>query len=315
MRRYTVAEINSIATLVNTNLRNPRGRISLEQSITELENSLTPGHDQRIHRQLTILRYYLQELFLKISQEYSQPDNNYAKLLNDLFKFDDGACVVSFNYDTLFDECLGINLGDINSYVRGKIKLIKLHGSCDWLFIGDPVEPSNYSGDAVQYYCDKPHLWRNLFSIPGDRTIIPVTPMRDGRINYKVSIDGKGSGYCVPALASPSLGKSYICPSTHIEELSGSLDKVDRILIIGWRGEDDSLINKISSQVRRSAKIFIVVASDEDKRRLVVKFGQKESNKFAFDQYVGGFSKFIDSESYAEFMNQNKTYIHIPSTR
>lgn len=272
--------------------------------IGEMNSALRAGKDFEEHllelsgkgpnrkRQIIAFQYYLRNLFQMISAGYGgQTGNNYEILIGQLKESFDEACFVTFNYDTLLEQSLfpGENNSDIQQYVSGAYKLIKIHGSCDWSYSTPDDVSHEISGDIYQ------HLIKN----PESAELISA---------HKVITKGN-AGQELPAIAIPIAGKdesTFVCPSNHAEQLTEAVSKTDRILLVGWAARDPAFIRILKENISRPVDLFIVCTHLTN---VIDAIQQKfDDIEFITVKEIQGdaltFSKFMNSPGCDEFMRR-----------
>lgn len=91
---------------------------------------------EKSYPQIIALRFYLAELFSRVSANFYRHTNNHSHLLDQIDKRIGKAVFVNFNYDTLLEKNIKhINKSKkIESYVSGEMKVIKIHGAHNWRY-------------------------------------------------------------------------------------------------------------------------------------------------------------------------------------
>jgi len=271
--QYPEAEdlISKIANIVNTKKK------SLEESLALINNSI----------QLEAFKFYLKDFFQKISKSCYN-FNNYKALKDEIVN---KACIINFNYDNLFENCLGSkNWRDIDDYINGDIKIIKVHGSCDWSYIKQRdinYERINKITNSFDFFKKEPQLFHNHQKIYLD--------------NYIAQNSNLTNYFKFPAIAVPTGSiKKYICPSQHVDILNQALEETDRILIIGWKAGDEYIVDLIKSKATHPINLCVVSGNKNDIDSVFSKFAD---NKYLLQRVAKciGFSEFIES-------NQCKTF-------
>lgn len=156
----------------------------------------------------------------------------------------DEACFVTFNYDSLLEQSLfPEGISHIGTYTSDQYKLVKVHGSCDWLYSTPrDVEWRTIDRGAYEYLINKPDSAETI------RTHKMI------RLETQRSTD-------YPAIAIPIAGKDkseFVCPAEHTDQLLEALSKTDRILIVGWAAGDPALIQLIEEHVHRPVRMYVV---------------------------------------------------------
>lgn len=251
IRRFP--EVKALAVSVISDVK---AGISLEDSLLQIKNRVPQNPERGI--QLVMFEFYLQELFLKISDFGGgfggQTASNYQGLIQEIRDGPKKAIVVNFNYDTLFESDLNPSMTSTEDYVRGEIKVIKIHGSCNWVYL--LRKDSHHS--EYDFVRETPSILAKL------RQNTNVFPHHISR--------GDGTYFRLPALAIPLPGKSdFICPPHHRKILEQELSKIDSILIIGWSANDTYLTNLIR-KTTQPIKMEVVSGEKETMDRIFRKF-------------------------------------------
>lgn len=298
MLTYIVKNPTQETRLISAYLRSQISeKKSLETCLGEFRDRAKTYKDGQ--KQLNSFQFYLAELFARISVEYRMPLNNYETLRVRIEQYlfdakENNACIASFNYDTLLEGALEIDR-HLPSYIKNPIKLIKLHGSCDWRFIlGKSVyirgDSYRYLMEDDPYHFAKQEVEKHILS---ERTT-----------SYELKRE-TDTVYLSPAIALPLPGKrdtEYVCPPEHFEELKKALAETDRILIIGWSATDSHFIKTIRENIRRVINVMVVAGSQE--KSLSVQEKLKDIKELKFEVVPFGFSDFLRSELCDRFFTQ-----------
>ena len=106
-----------------------------------------------------------------------------------------------------------------------------------------------------------------------------------------------------PAIAIPIEIKSdYECPDYHLEALLAFLPKVDRILIIGWRGAEKHFLQTVAANLQQDVQGFVVSGSSNEATETIERI--KEAGiKGEYKAFGEGFSNFIVSRAAEPLLN------------
>jgi hypothetical protein len=224
----------------------------------ELERIRDLGKDQEhLPRQLLAIRYYLRDLIEETVRRWNEakPDKmtNFTRLLTRLEPWrqqrppEQGApqrvAIVTFNYDTLFDDALTnllprFHLTHIDHYTSDRrYQLFKLHGSVNWWREVRGAILGNQAWTDGMGRLSPPYDWApTLFDAPG--------PFRE---SGDFHVGGGSFPPCVPCLALPTATKGvddFACPMAHVTDLMQLLPQVTDVLIIGWKGVEGHFLEE-----------------------------------------------------------------------
>lgn len=228
------------------------------KTLIENENNQNPSRLS----QIISLPYYLADLFKNISKSFYRPDNNFSSLLQEIYGFyGKNACVVNFNYDLIFEKTIReIDVTkNTDEYIRSGIKVIKIHGACNWIYPGLVAEER--FGHAQKYFSQYAKDWINYFSNNNDIRV-------EDSPNWSYTKNNNAESHFVymPALALPVNKNTHVCPESHIQVLKSVLPIINKILIIGWRAQDPRLIELLAEGLPTVNKIpTCIITKDEDK--------------------------------------------------
>lgn len=275
------------------------GEEDLEAYLTKVqfEHALT---NKNRYRQLISLRYYLCDLFTSITENYFRPKNYFRKIITNIDDKGGNACFVNFNYDLLFETNIpSIRHSDnIDSYIENKIKVIKIHGACNWYYEISSIQgetPNTVVYDLFLQYAE--NFVKYADESRPDKKII-VRPANT-QWNYTDIIDYKKC-YYLPALAIPVTSKAnFVCPNSHIKELEKIITNIDRVLIIGWRGNDNYLIKLLTDKITKNIPVTIVSmnSSTEVMKKLQI------NPSLTLNPLAISFTDFIKNKELDKFLN------------
>jgi hypothetical protein len=221
------------------------GSVSLEERLEQLDSQ--GGADQERQRQLLSIRYYLRDLIRRCEDSWMELTNgvsNYATLLDDI-RVGAESVLVTFNYDTLIERALsdlGIQIGFMSNYVDSAFPLIKLHGSTNWVQWAE-VEGGR-RGDL-----------RATDLILRADSLRPKGPSQ--MMGTPPAVNTTDRLYDIPALAIPVVTKSqFVCPPAHLDRLREFLPKVEKILVIGWRGSEKHFLKLLREGLRNPVRVL-----------------------------------------------------------
>ena len=234
-----------------------------------------------------------------MSDKYFHPASNYRVLIKRIEDESGGkACFVNFNYDLLLERHIPkINEARVvDEYMAGPTKVVKIHGSCNWFH--DPIKVMTFSGmnDVGSYVYYVSQAEKFFENVP------PLHAEVENKLRQFSASPGDGfMHYYLPAVTIPLSGKhGFICPNSHIEILKEELMFTDRILVIGWKAGDPSLLEILNNHsVSDKKKLFVVSADSDSAANVSTNFNDK-----IFDIYPcksRGFSEFMSSKEFDDF--------------
>jgi hypothetical protein len=229
-----------------------KGSVSLEDRLEQFDSQASTDPERQ--RQLLSIRYYLRDLIQDCEHKWTQLTNgvsNYATLLDDIRRGSE-SMLVTFNYDTLIERALadlGVQIGGMRNYIDSAFPLIKFHGSIDWVqwVEVDDAPPGGLRPEELILHA------RSLRNVGEPRKVGAQQPSGDDSLSK------------IPALAIPVVTKSqFICPQSHIDRLKEFLPKVEKILVIGWRGSEKHFLKLLSEGLQNPVKVLSVCGRPDD---------------------------------------------------
>lgn len=211
------------------------------------------------HRQLVAIRFYLQHVLWQCGVRWYDEANgvtNYADLLARLDRWRYGresVCVVTFNYDTLLEKAvtdvLGMTFNALSEYVSSdEFRFIKLHGSVNW------TRPVTLPSHA-HYQPSEDDARRVLIGMAPDFNLGSYEIREPDKTQQDFVEGGAVKAIHLPAIAIPVEQKAeFACPSAHVDVLNECLEKVDRVLVLGWRATELDflkMLRPLRDRVRR----------------------------------------------------------------
>jgi hypothetical protein len=124
----------------------------------------------------------------------------------------------------------------------------------------------------------------------------------------------------MPAIALPLNKKTqHVCPVSHVENFERSIDQFDRVIIIGWRGTDDFIINKLKEKLGNRKLTTFVITNNSDSRgqgsdilkqaKTTIKEHYSRIPQLSIQDdniFFGGFSRFMKNHSnYSKLFEKN----------
>lgn len=287
-------QVSNLAAYISSKLK--AGKLSFEDILTDLRTNKTSANPDLI-QQLVALRFYIADLFMAVSKNYFRTVNNYQTLIQIINGTGRKACIVTFNYDLLFEKAFFTKLPEqVEEYISQDIKIIKLHGTCNWYFwrkINGWEQKSSYDFALLgaQYVLDS------------ESTKYPIV-IKNVETSKNLPSEGNDPTTkftYLPAVALPLHSKlDYVCPDEHVNAMKSAIDGIDRIVIIGWKAGDPYLIQLLNEQLKDKVVPIAIVCGNNSKDTILKNLGGIAKNVKVIDQY--GFSSFLNSDKCEEFL-------------
>lgn len=277
----------------------------LEEELEALQRA--GGHNTRF---VAAIQFYLQDIIRQCEREWPKGSagvTNYIVLLNSIERWrlkqanSESVLLVTFNYDTLLEGALrafGVQLHKIDDYVDStqSYYLIKPHGSTNWgRYSSTPLSPSALADPEIARH-----------------EMIELAPLKLSD-EYKI-LDNENETCWMqmpesehaavlalaPALSIPMAGKkteSFNLPPLHLDCLKQQLPKISKVLIIGWRANEQHFLNLWKDTAPgRLEKVVAVMGSKTSADSTIHKldqFGLLAPGVGGRIPMEGGFSSFV----------------------
>ena len=271
-------------------------REDIEDILEEFQ--LKAETDGECRSQLLAVQYYIGQVVRLCEgnwNAHTDGASNY-KTLFDQVRSCSPVCFVTFNYDTLIETALksfGLPLKSINDYISDPAyKLIKLHGSIDWLY-WIPKSTTRLP------HTDQPSPDELIRSapVPRDRSFID-------RVGDMPPAARTEPHFSLPALAVPTVSKqTFVCPPGHTRALADLIPNVTEILLIGWRAAERHFLKLLSEGLQRPVRVM-AVCGDVAEAFLACKRMEEAGIHGEYDCFPGGFSEFVISRRCETFLTQ-----------
>jgi len=297
--------LNSFASDAMNAMSRPNA--NFEDYLTNARDNLAKNNPA-IYSQLLSLVFYLADLFSEISVKFYYSRNHYKGLLHKIDNYCGGqACFVNFNYDLLLEKSLNdhsagkFNYSNLDNYTNLNIKIIKIHGACNWRY--NPQTVQSKETTAVDFFSN---FSKDLILGTNNDSIYPVAADITN-VNFNPEYNQRLQSWTVklPVIALPLKNKpnNYVCGESHIAVLKECIKKIDRILIIGWRGADAFLPSLLKDQLG-NRKIRTIVVTKNSIPDLVINYYGTNIPQFDIrdeDVHQIGFSEFMKTDKYERF--------------
>lgn len=266
---------------------------NFEKRLKEIKDA-SGAHELR-QKQFIALQYYLKGKFEKESKSLRRI-NTYKSLISIIETSDiPGVLVLSFNYDTLFEDSFTDRVFEsMNSYVDGRIKIIKPHGSHNWAYIGESIPAGwNIANRDYQFLLKNP---KHLEVLKAKDDVDPY--------HFKELDSERDARFIFPAIAVPIDDKhNFVCPTSHMDEARKILRETDKILIIGWKAGDKNILDEFKNNLPQRFGVLAVTRDVESAIGVTKTIEGLNPNWVVDSKGVGGgFSGLITSKDFKDFL-------------
>jgi hypothetical protein len=291
---------------VVTHLQKRQGT-NLEVFLQKMYEASTNDHVTL--RQLVAIRYYLQHMLTYRVNGWSsviKGVSNYRTLINDIRPLQQASkekvCLVTFNYDTLLEDELqkapvNVKIQSVDDYVASDWPIFKLHGSVNW-------------GRVLSTYLPGTAKKEMMLRI---RDIIDKSPLEvsetyvldsgaSGLVTTNASIPA-GARLLFPAIAIPMQKKDeFELPHEHQKQLEKMLPRVSKVLIIGWRGEENKFTQMLKTTLGGDTEYMVVSSAKESAQGVINTISKAGVPGRAFHPANGGFTSAISTGEIERFL-------------
>jgi hypothetical protein len=299
----------------------------LEEEWRLLRNSYNP----EITARHINLQFYLQTLFYMLSERVTHTYYRYSlfslfatKLQKHLaFRRDERVALVSFNYDTIFDQYIEKifslpfdSMRDYIDYNKRQVLLFKPHGSCNW---GWPVRnrqqlPNPHTALHQALFEERTELWEIYYRLLGDMnsmvhahswgldTPFGKNPLRRYTINKnKIEVmykETKNCGDYFPALLMPYRDKDeFVMHYDHQGTLQSYVNSMEELYLIGWKGSEQGFVEMIRDQAHRLRKIVIVNPKEKETKEVSANLSKYlDMKRYEKVEVIDTFEEFVLKE-------------------
>lgn len=200
---------------------------------------------------LLALQFAFQQGFLRASDTYHRSmaqRTNYTALVSRLesarTRTNEDVVFLTFNYDDLLEKALETGPGSFNNfrdYTQSRFPIFKVHGSVRWCRLSKGTYPKT----------EEPESMLNMEIIEE----VPE-PSNDYRHTIRTHEQGRVS---LPALAIPTRSKTdFVMPIEHTRALGELVPKFDKVLVIGWAGNDEHFSGFLKAHGFHPKRLLVV---------------------------------------------------------
>jgi hypothetical protein len=253
-------------------LRSLPNEETIEHALEMLQ--IESDSDPERRRQLAAVRYYLHSMIWECDVSWKDRAGgitNYVTILDQLRRCRQTlgtgpVLLITFNYDRLIEYALpsvGITITDLPHYIQHEsFKLYKLHGSVHWAReVDTPIADLNHRADR--------HVAYELI----DRAATDLKVSNRFRTVSAYPIAKIENVPLFPALALPVETKlGFECPSDHLDSLCSHLDKITKILVVGWRATEGHFLSLLKQHVTSEVHVQAVAGGEEEGKQILKRF-------------------------------------------
>ena len=282
-------------------LENREDGLTVERELQRLQDEATE-YPQR-HKQLAAIRYYICSVIYSCEQRWHQHNvansTNQKTLLDHIERWrkpDECVCLVTFNYDRMLEvafSTVGVEIQALSDYITSdRYKLIKLHGSTNWAREVDTSKAEEMN-PSIANTLTRAQPWPVIRAIVDHAEIINVTQRYRLVSHSEHPTSTLGGSALFPAIAIPIETKSdYECPNEHLEALLAFAPRVDKLLVVGWRGAEIHFLQTLAAEVQQDIQGHIVAGSSDEANETIERL-QQAGIKGEYRAFGNGFTDFI----------------------
>jgi hypothetical protein len=261
-----------------------RGDAPIEEQLAKFE-AQAKAYPAR-HQQLAAIRYYIRSLLAKLETAWIQRHDgvtNYVTFLDEVRRWRDETgeqvIFVTFNYDLMLEQAFWQvfhrQIAEMKDYISDdSYGIIKLHGSIDWVH-------------EIQY----PNGLKSLDAVIDAAPFLKLNPgfVKDSQIPPNIMT--------LPALAIPvDKKKVFECPQEHIEVLANGIQKVTKIITIGWRAMEQHFLEMLRARLtglQSDVDLMVVSGTENGTKGTMRNLGMDEPSQFKRSLVGSGFTGLV----------------------
>ncbi len=255
--------------------------------------------------ELHAVRYYLRNILWRCAEAWLQTTTgvtNYVQLLRQIRFWHnhhrgEEVWLVTFNYDTLLEDAcsraLAMEIRTVSGYVSRVFKVIKPHGSVNWVRTLQSIATNVDTAPQVEHAIIA--RGSSVTVDPGFHVVSALNQtVLEGRNVY-------------PAIALPVNSKlDFESPEDHVTQLKAAVPAVTKLLVIGWRGTEPHFLDfwkqpRLKSVPDAISKIQIVAGGVDQATEIQNQLRASGING-RFLLSPGGFSQFVTGPELDAFL-------------
>lgn len=273
---------------------------SLEEVLGRWQREAEDDHSDMSARQLVAIRWFIQRRIQDVQDNLIDrlTASNYVELAERIERWrerrGERVAYVTFNYDTMLDIALETVLGrafrEDEDLTSGNTVLLRPHGSIRWWHEYDPGPDVEYEERGL----GEPSYARKLSLQAAASLVLAPERWRRSFAPRQLNLPR------FPALAVPMTDKlAFECPDRQIEALKRSVRSVDRLLLVGWRGQETHFRERLAGLKLRALEVVTqhpgtaeALAESLMEDGTISSVGQVHSHS-------GGFTAYVESADWA----------------
>lgn len=227
---------------------------------TRVNNQQHQEERWKNQRQLLAVRYYLCTLLAGLHSEFKTlvgkrcKSDNYCRILRMLLHNNpEGAVLITFNYDLFLEEAirnvLGYDCNSIEAYYKDRaFPLFKLHGSINWGYNVSDKVPSGDLASHIKFLSENETITNEYLKKRPDLIGVKQIPH---------------STNFLPAIHIPLPDQKDFLIKEHESMVIKALEETDKLILIGWSGRDEYMVNLLKGKVRTFITSVMVVSGSK----------------------------------------------------
>lgn len=178
-----------------------------------------------------------------------------------------------------------IFINNLSHYIEHpSYKVIKLHGSVNW------VHPTRLPIENIGRLSPLEIAHRMIRSIDAASVDLKYCDIQD-----TFPPNHMETRACLPAIAIPVPAKpTFECPQNHVNVLTEAIPAIDKLIVVGWRGQERHFTG-LFKLLRRHVAVLIVAGDDKDAQQTRTAL-EGAGVKGVYTPYPKGLSNFIRDE-------------------
>jgi hypothetical protein len=296
---------------------------NLERRLLRIFERAKLSHSMSSANLLMEMNYYLAQIFLLYSlKNRKEYRSNYLSLLTYILEYledhrDEEVVIINFNYDTILDNAIekthGMFYSNPNDYLGTenlRIKMFKVHGSCNWVRKFRAISKNEHYIDKRSFSHNslvdelsrrEMHLGIVQNYLEDKIEILDYNKLK--LIDFTLRLD---VGPFFPHLLIPMNDKDeFMIPSNQVGAMESALGSVNEIVTIGWKGEEKALQRMFMKCNAPLKKITVVDFASTNSIIDIEKFPFQNEQRLRFGInptiFSSGFSGYTRGLSNSEF--------------